>query len=392
VPITRAVAVALLAAGCGSQTGIILEVAGPDGTTSVMAGVKTLAFVASRETWCERQVEDQTASATRVDVAGRDLAAQPYSLLVKPARVTDLEQPVRLTALALGDNGRLIGVADFGAHPFELKRVNRFRERIVLTRIDTPVVSTDGCLCAPGLPRVGNGSRTGCDLDVVPSRARWADTAGCELGPMSQQLAQPVCDGQDWGDEAGRALPCVSTKSGACRLADRICRDRDGIGFETSCLPASDAPELPAALCDAYCACEANPCGDIQACFRARAPRRTEPLRCKLHLRVEQGTATICDGERSAPVSTMMGDSCPVALVDGRHAGPLTLSVGNPGDVIANECPPHLIVDELDAAAALAANTTEVRLDLVIGGELVEVRITAARGCDTNVPAFECFP
>lgn len=385
-------AAVVLAAGCGAQTGILLEVEGPEGASSVTAGVTTLAFVASRESWCERQVADATASATRVDVRGRDLGAQPYSLLVKPARVTDLEQPVRLTALALGDGGRLVGVADFGAHPFELKRVNRFRERIVLTRVDAPVVSTDGCLCAPGLPRVGNGSRTGCDLDVVPSRARWSDTAGCELGPMNQQLAQPVCDGQDWGDDANRELPCVSTKSGACRLAARVCRDRDGIGFETACLPAADAPELPSALCDAYRACEANPCGDIQACFRARAPRRTEPLKCKLHLRAEQGTVTICDGERAAAVSTMMGDSCPAALVDGRRAGPLLLSMGAPGEVVSSECPPRLLADEFDAQAAVGTNATEVRFDLLLGGELVEVRVTLARGCDANAPAFECFP
>ena len=201
LPLLRRILLFTLA-GCSAKTGMLVEVQGPAGQSSIAAGVATLELVAAHRSWCERWVEDKDASHTRVDVHARDLHKKPYTFLIEPNHVTDLSEPVEVIVLARDANDRVIGAADFGDHPYRLRHLDEYTARIaLLQRPEASYAASDGCVCLPGAPWMGNGSGAGCDLDVVTSFDRLIDTAGCELPPGARELTSPVCDGQQYDGE-----------------------------------------------------------------------------------------------------------------------------------------------------------------------------------------------
>src|SRR5262249_7747483 len=161
--------------------------------------------------------------------------------------------------------------ASFDPVPFYYEEVRKYSSHLELfARTDASYLASDGCLCAPGLPLIGNGLQTGCDADIVPAFDRLVDTAGCEL-PAGAMLPIPVCDGQQYpGEHQNRDLPCFATVGGACRVGQRTCNDVDGVAYADECAPEGAAPaEGSSVLCDAYLGCEKMACGDPGACLKA---------------------------------------------------------------------------------------------------------------------------
>jgi hypothetical protein len=394
----RLALVLLLAVGCTNQTGIELAVSAPGSPSSLESGVASVEFLVSHRSFCERQVIDQgLGTGTRADVSGRDLHARPYELLVKPTHFTDLNDPVTAVALALDAAGKPIGFAGFGAHPFELGHVNEYTAEVALfARTDASYVHPEGCVCIPGQAWMGNGSGTGCDLDVVPSFDRFQDTAGCELSQGRRELAGPVCDGHQYLTEVtDRRLPCFNAGGGACVVGLRNCADHDGVAYDAECIPAAGDPAAPtSALCDAYAGCEKTACGDLIGCFLATAPQ-VHALNCTMH--VDPTSLKPCvDGkwELVLPMTgTPAGAQCTASVVEGRIQPPLTVGFKDPNPATAGSrtrstlCPPTLVVESIAADPALQPMVTVVT---TVGDAVIKVNLKVVRSCENVTSSLTC--
>ena len=82
--VTGCLLIVLGVVGC-NQTGLLLEVGGPNGTTSTAAGIATLDFVVAHRSWCERWVSDACcATGACCERATRD---EPPTLAPAPSSV-----------------------------------------------------------------------------------------------------------------------------------------------------------------------------------------------------------------------------------------------------------------------------------------------------------------
>jgi hypothetical protein len=359
--------------------------------------VATLEFFVSHESFCERQVADGAlVSSTRVDVSARDLHERPYELLIHPTHFTDLNQPIQVIAVALDANGKPIGHANFGAHPFKRGEVNEYSQDLgFFTRTDASYVSPDGCACIPGEPWVGNGSGTGCDLDVVPSFDRFIDTAGCELSQGRRELSGPVCDGHQYLTEVpDRKLPCYSAADGTCRIGLRGCVDHDGIAYDSECVPASGDPAPPSGvLCDAYANCEQNACGDLIGCFLGAAPT-THTVMCRLFVDPTGLKPCAIDGKWEAVIpgtATLTGVACVASMVEGRIQPPFTVGLKDPAATGTrtrnNTCPPTLQIESIASDPALPASFTIVT---TVGDQVINVKLQVIRSCEQVTSSLNC--
>jgi hypothetical protein len=386
----------LLAVGCSRQTGIELAVSAPASPSSIQMGVASIEFLVSHRSWCERWVLDSSiGTGTRVDVSARNLHDSPYQLLVQPTHFTDLSEPVFALAVALDANGKPIGAANFDAHPFEKGAVNEYTAQVGLfTRTDASYVSPDGCACIPGLPWVGNGTGQGCDLDVVPSFARYQDTAGCELSPGRREPYLPVCDGQQYLTEVtDRKLPCFNASGGTCQIGLRNCPDHDGFAYDSECVPGTGDPAPPtAALCDAYAQCEQQACGDLIGCFLGSVPA-AHTLNCTMH--VDPTALKPCaDGKWELPLPPTLqatGAACVASIIEGRIQPPLTVGFKETNmtgsHTRATMCPPTLVVESIDTEPPLPSSVT---LQTTVGDSVISVKLTVVRSCTGVVSSLSC--
>jgi len=384
---------AVLLAGCTNQTGIELKVTAP--SSSIQMGVASLEFLVSHQSFCERWVIDSgLGTGTRADVHARDLHASPYQLLIKPTHFTDLSEQVYAVAVALDGNGKPIGIASFGAHPFERGQVFEHSADVQLfDRQDASYVA-DGCVCVPGLPWMGNGSGQGCDLDVVPSFPRFQDTAGCELSQGRRELSGPVCDGQPYlAEVTDRRLPCFNASGGSCQVGVRNCADHDGRAYDAECVPMGGDPSLPTgALCNAYSECEKVACGDVIGCFTTAMLPATHNLNCTLH--VDAATLKPCsDGKWELALPGFQGSSgaaCVATMIEGREQPPLTVGwkgAKNGMDALSTQCPPTLVVESIAADPALPQTMTLVT---TVGDQVLNVNLKIVRSCAQVVSSLSC--
>jgi hypothetical protein len=394
--VLRLIAFVLLA-GCAPETGLVLEVKGPDGTTSTAAGIVKLDFVVAHPSWCDRWVGVEPAMHTAVDVTGRDLTKKPYTFRVNPSHMTDLNEYVYAAALAYSADGKLLGEASFDAHPLEhgsvLKRTSGI---FIFNRANLAgaprYVSDDGCVCTPGEPWIGTGSGTGCDARVITSFDRLVETAGCELTPRGAPLPVPACDGQAYPNEAAdRALPCwAADVQGACRMTHRNCRDTNGVAFTEECTTGNTDAMLPSAeLCARYLACEQDPCSDVAACFKAKF---TQTANVKCTLPIDPTTKPgekikPCGGgmwKAALPTSPTSGTTCLAALPDGTELPPYSVGFAVPMQsalqVTASACPNEFAVAAIDAPYPAAVPDVKT-LDMVLGEHLTHVTLQVVRSC-----------
>ncbi len=401
------VAVVALVAGCVPDTGELVEVRGPANETSLAAGITTLDFVVAHQSSCGRWVGVAPANHTRVDVKGRDLTKRPYDFLIEPTHQTNLDDLVYVAALAYADDGRLVGQATFGAHPFAKDKVLKRVQHLGLFGSASVAggpkyVAVDGCVCAPGQPWIGTGTGTGCDVDVVTTFARLGDTLGCEL-PAGEAL--PVkCDGQQYPNEVpNRDLPCwAADGNGVCRLGVRTCADQDGFAYDSECNTGGNDPMAPSnALCAQYLACEQTACGDVAGCFTSAF---TTSANVKCTLRVDPTTlegAPIkpCGSDMTwtaaLPGSSATDMSCLATVVLGTQQPPLTVGLVQAmtmgAQTRATSCPATLQIDAIDAPYPMALPATET-VDLVVGDTLTHVTITIVQECSATDPSLVCSP
>ena len=386
----------VLLCGCTNKVGFLLEVKTHQNASSIDAGVQKLELVMAQKSFCDRWVEDKSASHVVVDVSKRDLGKEPYTFLVEPVQATDIKAEVVPIVLARGAGGQLLGEAGFGALHWNVPDVEKYTSVIEFlsrgSKADGPVyVADDGCVCLPGQPWMGTGSLGGCDPNVVTSFDRLQDTKGCEL-PQGAKL--PVaCDGQQYPNEVtDRALPCFANVNGACRVDTRNCHDDNGYAYDQECIPDDAAPSLPdATLCDAYLACERNACGDVIGCFTQMIT--PEKHSCTLRLALTDDTAMhpCADGEWLAPLGTA-ADVCPAAILNGVHQPPFTIGfrVPNETDVQpVGSCPLQLAVDQIDADSYDQVPYS-FEFFATIKNKLVQVHVDIVLGCEDGVPSFVC--
>jgi len=406
----RARSVALLGClgllACAPQTGLIFEVQGPEGSSS--AEIAELELITAHRSYCERWVADTTASGSRYSVVGRDLEAEPLSILLSPDERTDVLMPdeeyaepdqlVRATVLARDATGQLIGLASFDALPFKYEEVRKYRERINLlgrgSRADGPrYVTDDGCMCIPGRSWVGNSSGMGCDQLIPPSFDSLVHTAGCEL-PAGASLPIGVCDGQLYpGESANRSVSCYASRGGVCRIGTRTCDDENGHVFDRECSPSETGPALPsAALCDAFLACERTACGDPMACLKSAIPNHKQ-LRCILPVSPvsNAGAGQPCPGGSwSVSGGALVGPGCAAGLLDGTHQGPVTLGWQREGETTAfassSLCPPTFFVEKIEAEDPTLL-PGELKFTISLDDQLFDVSLLIKAECAANPDA-----
>lgn len=397
------VALSLLA-GCSAETGMVLEASGPDGVTSVTAGISWLEFYAARPSGCGRWVEDGATTHTTARVRGRDLDREPYNLLVKPAAKANLAEPVLFVGVARSEDRQLLGDAAFGALNFRLHQVLRRQARIELharataSPSDRPkYAADDGCLCLPGRPWLASGSGQGCDLGVPPSYDRLSDPA-CQLAGYQPPI-EPVCDGQLYpGELRNRRLPCFTRgSSNRCLVQPLRCQDSDGIAYADACQAQGDGVPADASLCDAFSSCEQTACSDVIGCFKRSFPRGPA-FTCTL--RIDDSTARGAPlrpcpgGEWRAPLGGGTGD-CLSVILDGVGQPPFTLGFadGNGSDplLIAATCPPTLLVTRIAAASPAEAPAT-FDFQAVLANHVVSVHmVIVSGGCGVG-SSLACAP
>ena len=381
---------------CAPKTGLLFEVQGPAGQSTIAAGIAELRLVTAHASYCGRWVTGTQPSSFTVDVHARDLGANPISILLSPDARTDLSDPVRAIVLALDASGQLLGQASFSPEKFVYEQVSKYAQRITLLgvgmRSDGPrYVADDGCVCIPGQPYIGNSSGTGCDARIPPSLQNLISTAGCEL-PPGASLPIGICDGQLYpGERANRDVPCFSTRSNSCRIGQRVCNDQNGRGLDRECSPQDPSLSLPSGvLCDAFLACERVACGDPIACLEASALAHKQ-LHCTLPLSPDpkNGAAQACDGGSwSTTVGTTTASaSCVSAMLDGTQVGAVTLGWKKDGSdvpqLVSASCPPTLIVGSVevsDPSAAVGSSTFTIS----IGDQLYDVTLDVTVGCPGN--------
>jgi hypothetical protein len=384
-------------AACAPQTGLLFEVQGPMGQSSVDAGITQLRLVVAHESYCERWITDQQASMLTVKVAGRDLERDPITILLTPDHQTsgivnynnEQPDPLRVIVLAEAGDGSLIGVAAFDPHPFVYEEVRKYSAPVVLiARNDASYLASDGCVCVPGVPLIGTSSGTGCDQDQPPSFARLVDTAGCEL-PAGAKLPIDVCDGQLYpGESKNRDVPCFANTQGACRAGHRICNDQGGRAYDRECVPDSTDPALPSGvLCDGYLGCEKTACADPGTCLLASTAGH-RPLHCTLPVNpnLVNGATAPCDGGSwSYTFAGLSGAACVGTMLDGMRQGPATIGwkkdATTPDPVLVSSlCAPTLVVGRLDAKPDQLP--TQLEFALSLGDAIYDVTLSFEVVCN----------
>jgi hypothetical protein len=396
--------VALAAAACAPETGVMVEVRGPAGMTSVEAGITKLDFVVAHPSWCGRWVGVAPANHTTLDVANRDLDAKPYDFVINPSHTTDLNEQVYVAALAYAADGRLLGEASFDAHQLAQGDLLKRTAHVFLFADPSAgapqYVSGDGCVCAPGEPWIGTGSGTDCDTRVITSFDRLIDTAGCELTPKGAPLPVPVCDGQQYRDESiDRDLPCWNNDAqGACRVTTRHCSDQNGVAYTDECNVDATDTLVPAGttLCDHYRACQQTACGDVIGCVRGMFTQKSL-ITCTLPIdptsAPDQPIRPCATGSWTAPLpTTVTTGQCLAAMLDGVDQAPFHLGLAVTGkmgaQVLATTCPNSLVIDKIDEPYPDAVADKE--FDLVTGEHLAHVTIKIVRQCTDQLKSLVC--
>ncbi len=383
----------LLAGACGPQTGLLFDVEGPNGQSSIAAGIAALEVRLAHATYCDRFVEDVDARVT-VDVHARELATSPFELLVRPPHVVDLSDPILALALARDANGKLVGAAAFDPRPFALHEYREYSSRVALLAAPAAYVTDDGCACVPGSAWIGSGSGQGCDARVVPSFDAFATMSGCTLAPQSPESLGPVCDGQRYpltyySEPSPRSLPCFASANGGCAIGSRTCRDDGGVAYAEQCTPDGNAPVMQSSkLCDAYQHCDR--CGDLWSCFRGAIGPAIE-YRCAVHLDPLKSSPSPCaDGAwRSAPLG-QAGGGCQAAMLDGVDQPPYTIgfSSGSGDAASVAACPASIVIKDLSPDPNDDLSQPH-ELWFTVGDQLGHAVLTVVRDCSLGV-SLEC--
>jgi hypothetical protein len=353
----RLLALVPLVAGCGgsgdSSTGILLAIDGPN--------VTRLEFHLARSA-CGTWTQDGSVQPVSADVTGRDLAANPYKLLVTPSMTGDFGTIIADVVGWNGDTPAATGY--FVLPPFQQGRVIR-----VDHTLDDPA-STDwhdqqGCFCHDGLPWLGVA---GMACGGVPSVAPLDPAQMC---PAIQAALVAACDGQSSiGESTGRALPCFSTVNGVCLAGTRTCADHDGVAYVAACQP-DPTMKVTSNWCDRYASGEQTTCSDPLDTVIAGA-KEVSVIVCTGELTKHTAFAALPRGFDAPPHSDVVyfgpdpSQRATVAFADGN--GDVTLHFGPnlppPGAVLTF---PLLVADGVAILHVTLAGTCPPMGDMATG-------------------------
>jgi Putative metal-binding motif len=145
-------ALAATLGGCGGDTQILVQVTRDDAAPADIPTLRVYAGVAMPGTSNVEVFVDRSDASAEVDVAGRDLATDPYRLLLQPSSDLPSGSDLQVAALGyqIGTDGTMRPVA-FGAidHAIHFAGGQTLSFGVTLTKIDNQTlvgVSQSGCL------------------------------------------------------------------------------------------------------------------------------------------------------------------------------------------------------------------------------------------------------
>lgn len=285
---------------CEAETGILVSVASRAGSHDA------LEFQIGVLQPSGDFILDQAASGQRRDVAGRDLNASPYELMVLEERPT--EPTARLRVLVLGYRGSTVRSFALTDPPQPFVRDEVVRRGLSLEALNATyrTVTAYNKTCYRVFMRVGDKDKywyiksksdLDCDGYTSDGSPKDCDDADPDVNPKAAE----ICDGKDNncdGKYAPSAVPCYGLDGPDCKQGTRACDDQGGGGLKPGCVTAG--ARVPQAYCDAYAKCTgADPFG----C--ARSAVKVIEADCT----IEQDTSGICGGAiKLQPPAT--GTSC----------------------------------------------------------------------------------
>lgn len=304
--------VALCCGGCGGDTAIVLAVSG--------SKVDALQFELAVEQ-SGSYVLDEEVSGMRVDVAGRDLQAQPYELLLREPDGS-VDEPLALRALVLGihhkdgkqGSSEEITSIGFTEPPQKFVRGEALRRSVKLVSLDGDhkLQRSGGCYSVEikdgdKTTTLHLASNTDRDCDGVTSD-RDCDDSDSAVYPGAPEL----CDGKDNNCDkklASGDVTCYGRKSkdGPCFLGKRSCQEAQGKSSSGPCRLTGDW--VPTAYCDAYESC--SKLADPRSCLEKKV--ELKKLKCKLSV---QQSGAACSGSSVELVPPVKTQKCNWKLID----------------------------------------------------------------------------
>lgn len=361
--IASALSVAIALVGCASETGLVITIATGDLQTApdrleVFVGVDDrTTFEASEVAYCDiptsrfltDNVPSDLSSDRIVDVTGRDLAADPYKLLMRKGQAIEDDDRLMVVVVGWADDAVVgLGVLDT---PVAFSEDKVLDWRIDLSRVPATFHRQNDCLC------VEAGAMG--PVIMVPSKDIDCDDVARPLDcndqdPTIHPDARELCDGIDNNCVAGDdRFPTTSiclnqSEQEVCLVGVRECNDSDANGaFLGECRPfAGEANIASQTMCNAFFECA--PDSEQMDCLYDKVFTEYE---CKVHV----GPDGICEGS-----AVYLGDNTGSATdvcrwvmarglqSDGFDAALLSLENGIQYTWVANICRPAFAVLGMD--------------------------------------------
>jgi hypothetical protein len=237
----------LLAAGCGSETGLIFKITADEGALEGVDELTTSVGLNIEE--YPTYFVDDSDEPTTVDVSGRNLASDPYRLLIRPG---DLQgramENVKVMAMAVAfSNGQEVASA----------------------LLDSPLSFTDGEVREYELKLVPGGGAT-VDEDCVRG-------GGYKIGSGDDQDCDGELDSESGGTDCNDLDPSVSPNK----------PERCDNGIDDNCNGKIDAADDQDDDGDGYIVCDTDP--SMRDCFE-------NADRLDLSARIHPGADEVCNG------------------------------------------------------------------------------------------------
>jgi hypothetical protein len=389
-----ATALLLSAPGCGQETAIVIEVtqgelfAAPDTLrffVGVDAGELDIAIPGCGT--AARFVDESGDSTSTLAIGDRDLAADPYRLLLRPDAALPLDQDIMVVVAALKGE-EVLGMGALQAPVrFIPGKALEWQVKVEAVAEGTGILGS-GCACArtgAGVVAVTPTDDRDCDGDVGADDCNdhdmtvgktkteicyngvdddcdgkideLVDADGLDTCKDCNPEASEICDGFDNDCDPGTVYPdhvnCYVEVEGQCYLGTRICNDLDpeGGGWQTECTPLGLDPQYiaPLDVCGAFEQCpDTLEYGGYEC-----ANELFTVAECTLFL-VGDGNdgQTPCPG--GLPLTVQLEGACTWTLLGGTNQGPyvatlISETTGEEGPVV-NDCQPELVIRELSEA------------------------------------------
>lgn len=401
------IALSITAPACTDETGILVEVSKgqitdkPD-TLRFYVGVSIDDLVIDVP-GCgsgPRFVDDAIEADSEVSVSDRDLASDPYRLLLKPGDELGIDDDVMVAVAALAGE-EVLGLAALD-QPVGFVDGKVLEWKLALAGGDNvPAMTGAGCVCAQastgGAVIIAPTTDQDCDGDVGaddcdPNNAYVGKTkpeicanqlddncngatdevidadsdqidncTDCDdTNPNVYPGAPEICDGYDNNclDSDGRYpdhVECYATDSGDCYMGKRLCNDYDplGEGWLGECAPVGLDPLYRGSgtLCEAFGACtQAKP---YEESFECANDQVFTDVLCELLLYdAGNGSYAPCPGGVTLPGPVNIDAACWWTLMGGVEQDPYQVILkgvdGNVGEgAVVDSCRPSLMVIEV---------------------------------------------